>query len=79
MTILMWGRERPGEEGALSWGCPQPKEIFLLAQTCAWYCNPLRVMGWLGFSPLETAQVPSLCVFNLAGCFLAVTQLVPET
>lgn len=79
MMMSRWGREKPGEELALPWGCPQPKEIFLLAQTCAWCCNPLRAMSWLGFSPLETIQVPSLCVFNLAGYFLAVTQLAPET
>lgn len=76
MMMSRRGREKPGEEGALSWGCPQPKEIFLLAQACAWYCNLLRVMIWLGFCPLETIQVPSLRVFNLAG---SVTQLAPET
>lgn len=73
MMMSRWGRERPGEEGALSWDCPQPKEILLLAQ------NSLGVVSWLGFSPLETVQLPSLCVFNLAGYFLTVTQLVPET
>lgn len=76
MMMSRWSRERPGEEGALSWGCPRAKEIFLLAQTFAWYCNLLRVMIWLGFSPVETVQVPSLCVFKLAG---SVTQLAPET